>query len=66
LIASQPFTGECFTSEARGAIWHEHRHRFCVAFFAVAGNRVLDAASAEGCNSGQFGTVGRSFGEWDR
>jgi SAM-dependent methyltransferase len=51
LTASLPFTGERFTPEARGAIWYEHWHRYCVAFSAVAGKRVLDAACGEGYGS---------------
>jgi SAM-dependent methyltransferase len=51
LTASLPFTGERFTPEARGAIWYEHWHRYCVALPAVAGRRVLDAACGEGYGS---------------
>jgi SAM-dependent methyltransferase len=51
LTASLPFTGERFTPEARGAIWYEHWHRYCVALSAVAGKRVLDAACGEGYGS---------------
>jgi SAM-dependent methyltransferase len=48
---SLPFTGERFTPEARGAIWYEHWHRYCVALPAVSGKRVLDAACGEGYGS---------------
>jgi SAM-dependent methyltransferase len=51
LTDSLPFTGERFTPEARGAIWYEHWHRYCVALPAVAGKRVLDAACGEGYGS---------------
>ena len=51
MTASLPFTGERFTPEARGAIWYEHWHRYCVALPAVAGQRVLDAACGEGYGS---------------
>ena len=51
MTASLPFTGERFTPEARGAIWYEHWHRYCVALPAVAGRRVLDAACGEGYGS---------------
>ena len=51
MTASLPFTGERFTPEARGAIWYEHWHRYCVALSAVAGKRVLDAACGEGYGS---------------
>ncbi len=51
LTASLSFTGERFTPEARGAIWYEHWHRYCVALPAVAGKRVLDAACGEGYGS---------------
>ncbi|TMG93168.1 MAG: class I SAM-dependent methyltransferase [Betaproteobacteria bacterium] len=51
LTAFLPFTGERFTPEARGAIWYEHWHRYCVALSAVAGKRVLDAACGEGYGS---------------
>jgi len=51
LTASLPFTGERFTPEARGAIWYEHWHRYCVALPAVSGKRVLDAACGEGYGS---------------
>lgn len=51
MTASLPFTGERFTPEARGAIWYEHWHRYCVALPAVAGKRVLDAACGEGYGS---------------
>jgi hypothetical protein len=66
LIASQPFIGECFTPEARGAIRDEHWHRPRVALAAAAKNRVLCAAAGEGCNNRQLGTVGRFFGGTDR
>ena len=52
MTAFLPFTGERFTPEARGAIWYEHWHRYCVALPAVAGKRVLDAACGEGYGSG--------------
>jgi SAM-dependent methyltransferase len=51
LTASLPFTGERFTPEAKGAIWYEHWHRYCIARSAVAGKRVLDAACGEGYGS---------------
>ena len=51
MTASLPFTGERFTPEARGAIWYEHWHRYCVALPAVSGKRVLDAACGEGYGS---------------
>ncbi|MDQ6917333.1 MAG: class I SAM-dependent methyltransferase [Pseudomonadota bacterium] len=51
MTASLPFTGERFTPEARGAIWYEHWHRYCVVLPAVAGKRVLDAACGEGYGS---------------
>lgn len=51
MTASLSFTGERFTPEARGAIWYEHWHRYCVALPAVAGKRVLDAACGEGYGS---------------
>ena len=51
MTAFLPFTGERFTPEARGAIWYEHWHRYCVALPAVAGKRVLDAACGEGYGS---------------
>ena len=51
MTAFLPFTGERFTPEARGAIWYEHWHRYCVALSAVAGKRVLDAACGEGYGS---------------
>jgi 2-polyprenyl-3-methyl-5-hydroxy-6-metoxy-1,4-benzoquinol methylase len=51
LIAPLPFTGERFTPEIKGAIWHEHWHRYSVMLPAARGLRVLDAACGEGYGS---------------
>jgi SAM-dependent methyltransferase len=51
LTASLPFTGERFTPEVKGAIWHEHWHRYSVMLSAARGLRVLDAACGEGYGS---------------
>jgi len=45
------FTGERFTPEVRGPIWHEHWHRYAVAAALVKSRRVLDAACGEGYGS---------------
>ena len=45
------FTGERFAPEQKGAIWHEHWHRYCVAAPLARGLRVLDAACGEGYGS---------------
>lgn len=45
------FTGERFAPELKGAIWHEHWHRYCVAAPLARGKRVLDAACGEGYGS---------------
>jgi SAM-dependent methyltransferase len=42
------FTGERFAPEQKGAIWHEHWHRYCVVAPLARGRRVLDAACGEG------------------
>jgi len=42
------FTGERFAPEQKGAIWHEHWHRYCVVAPLARGKRVLDAACGEG------------------
>jgi SAM-dependent methyltransferase len=51
LTAPLPFTGERFTPEVKGAIWHEHWHRYSVMVPAARGLRVLDAACGEGYGS---------------
>jgi SAM-dependent methyltransferase len=45
------FTGERFTPEVRGLIWHEHWHRYAFAAALVHGRHVLDAACGEGYGS---------------
>ncbi|MBL8518129.1 MAG: class I SAM-dependent methyltransferase [Betaproteobacteria bacterium] len=45
---SLPFTGERFTPECDGEIWHEHWHRYLLAARLCAGRRVLDVACGEG------------------
>ena len=42
------FTGERFAPEQKGAIWHEHWHRYCAVAPLARGLRVLDAACGEG------------------
>ena len=46
-----PFTGERFTPECKGRIWHEHWHRYLFVAELARGKRVLDAACGEGYGS---------------
>jgi SAM-dependent methyltransferase len=54
------FTGERFTPEVRGAIWHEHWHRYVLARELVRGRRVLDAACGEGYGASLLAQVAGS------
>lgn len=54
-----PFTGERFTPEVIGEIWHEHWHRYVLALPLARGKRVLDAACGEGYGSAFLATVAR-------
>jgi SAM-dependent methyltransferase len=53
------FTGERFAPEVKGAIWHEHWHRYCAVRPLAAGKRVLDAACGEGYGSFLLAGVAR-------
>jgi ubiquinone/menaquinone biosynthesis C-methylase UbiE len=46
-----PFTGERFTPECSGEIWHEHWHRYLFAQRLAPGKVVLDVACGEGYGS---------------
>jgi SAM-dependent methyltransferase len=54
------FTGERFTPEMRGAIWHEHWHRYVLARELVRGRRVLDVACGEGYGASLLAQVAGS------